>query len=83
MIHALGPVTFFYCGTLTATSKISEAYGYDPSNEVKSGFSGALAGALYKSSAGLRHSAIGGGLGLLVGLALAMSKRNQTVSYYV
>lgn len=83
MIHAAGPITFMYCGTLTATSKISEAYGYDLNDNITSGFSGALAGALYKSSAGLTHSAIGGGIGLLIGIALASSRKNKLVSHYV
>ncbi len=69
----------------TGTKWLSTWVNDDESYEdLRNCFAGTLTGALYKSSGGLRKSAMGG----LFGLALASLwsfglRKNETVSYYV
>jgi len=79
--NSLGAITFMYSGLYCLMSLQFEEDFYE---DAKSCASGALTGALYKSSGGLRSTGLGGAVGL--GLAALWSfgiRKNETVSNYV
>jgi len=79
--NSLGAITFMYSGLYCLMSLQFDALEYE---DAKSCVSGALTGALYKSSGGLKKAGIGGAFGL--GLAALWSfaiRKNDNLSDYV
>lgn len=79
--NSLGAITLMYSGLYCLMAYLHEDDSYE---DAKSCLSGALTGALYKSSGGLKNAGIGGAFGL--GLAALWSfgiRKNETVANYV
>jgi len=77
--NALGSLAVIYSSIYVLISQF-----HDDDDEVKSCLSGAVTGALYKSSAGPRKCAMGGAFGLGVAALWAfMIKNDQRISDYV
>jgi hypothetical protein len=80
--NGLGAITFMYSSLYVLMSQLHD--DDEDYVDVKNCLSGALTGALYKSSAGLTKSGLGGAFGL--GLAALWSlgiRKNEVVSNYV
>ena len=79
--NSLGAIAFMYSASYCLMSLVNEDEGY---TDLKNCLSGGLTGALYKSSAGLKKSAMGAAFGISLAAMWSFAiRKNETVSYYV
>ena len=77
----MGAIAFMYSSMYCLMTLANDDEGL---TDARNCLSGALTGALYKSSAGLKKSAMGGAFGLTLAALWSFGiRKNETVSNYV